>query len=141
MRYVLDASVALCWVIPRPLSPKALRLRDDYGNSLHELIAPSIFPAETASGLTKAERQKLIPVGDARALLAQILRSSPALHAYGRLLYRATDISSGTRSGLYDCLYVALAEREQCELVTADDKLLRNLQPQFPLIVSLASLP
>src|SRR5262249_11248578 len=107
----------------------------------HELIAPSIFPAEAASGLTKAERQKLIPVGDARALLAQILLSSPALHAYGRLLYRATDLSSGTRSGLYDCLYVALAEREHCELVTADDKLVRNLRPQFPLIVSLASLP
>ena len=83
MRYVLDASVALCWVIPRPLSPKALRLRDDYRNSLHELIAPSIFPGETASGLTKAERQKLVPVGDARPLLAQILRTLPALHDYG----------------------------------------------------------
>jgi predicted nucleic acid-binding protein len=141
MRYVLDASVALCWVIPRPLSPKALRLRDDYRSSLHELIAPSIFPAETASGLTKAERQQLIPAGDARPLLAQILRTLPALHAYGRLLYRATDISSGTRSGLYDCLYVSLAEREQCEPVTADDKLVRNLQRQFPFIVSLASLP
>jgi hypothetical protein len=82
MRYVLDASVALCWVIPRPLSPKALQLRDDYRKSLHELIAPSVFPAETASGLTKAERQKIIPVGDARPLLAEILRTLPALHAY-----------------------------------------------------------
>ena len=34
MRYVLDASVALCWVIPRPLSATALRLRDDYSKSL-----------------------------------------------------------------------------------------------------------
>jgi len=118
-----------------------LRLRDDYRKSLHELIAPSIFPAETASALTKAERQKLIPVADARPLLTEILRTLPALHAYERLLYRATDISSGTRSGLYDCLYVALAEREQCQLATADDKLVRNLQPQFPFIVSLASLP
>ncbi len=41
----------------------------------------------------------------------------------------------------YDCLYVAMAEREQCELVTADDKLVRNLQPQFPFIASLVSLP
>jgi len=131
MRYVLDASVALCWVIPRPLSPRALRLRDD----------PSIFPAEAASGLTKAERQKLIAIGDARSMLAKILRTLPVLHAYGRLLYRATEISSRTRSGLYDCLYVAMAEREQCELVTADDKLVRNLQAQFPFIVSLASLP
>jgi predicted nucleic acid-binding protein len=29
--------------------------------------------------------------------------------------------------GVYDCLYVALAEREKCDLVTADEKLVRNL--------------
>jgi predicted nucleic acid-binding protein len=45
------------------------------------------------------------------------------------------------RIGIYDCLYVALAEREGCELITADDKLIRNLQAQFPFIISLASLP
>jgi hypothetical protein len=37
-------------------------------------------------------------------------------------------------------LYVALAEREGIELVTADDKLIKNLQATFPFIVSLASL-
>ena len=66
MRYVLDASVALCWVIPRPLSPKALLLRDEYRQQIHELIAPSVYPHEFASALTKSERQKLVPVGDAR---------------------------------------------------------------------------
>jgi predicted nucleic acid-binding protein len=45
------------------------------------------------------------------------------------------------RIGVYDCLYVALAERECCELVTADDKLIKNLQARFPFIVPLASLP
>jgi predicted nucleic acid-binding protein len=39
------------------------------------------------------------------------------------------------------CLYVALAERERCELVTADDKLVRNLQPTFPFVRPLAALP
>src|SRR5260370_783903 len=61
MKYVLDASVALSWVMPRPLTSKALALRDDFRNHIHELIAPSTFGAEVASGLTKAERQKLIP--------------------------------------------------------------------------------
>ena len=41
----------------------------------------------------------------------------------------------------YDCLYVALAEREACELVTADQKSINNLAPHFPLIVPLAFLP
>jgi predicted nucleic acid-binding protein len=141
MTYVLDVSVALCWVIRRPLTLGALRLRDDYRQSIHQLIAPSIFSAEAASALTKSERQNLIPVGQARRLLADILGDAPLLRPYDPLLYRATDISSQTRSGVLDCLYVALAEREQCELVTADDKLLRNLQPHFPFVVSLGSLP
>ena len=62
MRYVLDASAALCWVFTRPNSRKALQLRTDFQNANHELIAPSVFSGEVASALTKAERQKLIPV-------------------------------------------------------------------------------
>jgi hypothetical protein len=57
MKYVLDVSTALCWVIFRPLTPKAVRLRDEYRLAIHDLIAPSLFTAEAASGLTKAERQ------------------------------------------------------------------------------------
>jgi hypothetical protein len=36
---------------------------------------------------------------------------------------------------------VTLAERERCELVTVDDKLVRNLQPQFPFLIHLSALP
>jgi predicted nucleic acid-binding protein len=141
MRYVLDASAALCWVLPRPNSGKALQLRADFQNAVHELIAPSVFSGEVASALTKAERQKLIPVGDARPLLGRVMRTPPVMRPYEPLLDRAVDISSKTRSGLYDCLYVALAEREGCELVTDDQKLIANLKPHFPFIVPLASLP
>ena len=42
---------------------------------------------------------------------------------------------------VYDCLYVALAEREGCQLITADDKLVRKMQPRFPFVVPLPSLP
>ena len=58
MKYVLDVSVAICWVIPRPLSPNAVKLRDDYARQIHELFAPAIFIDEAAGALTKAERSK-----------------------------------------------------------------------------------
>ena len=70
-----------------------------------------------------------------------IVADLPVLHPHGPLLKRAYDISSAWRVGIYDCLYVALAEGEKCDLVTADDKLVKNLQSAFPFIVSLASLP
>jgi predicted nucleic acid-binding protein len=50
-------------------------------------------------------------------------------------------ISSQARIGVYDCLYVALAQREGCEFLTADDRLIRVLQPSYPFIIALSSLP
>jgi predicted nucleic acid-binding protein len=120
---------------------KALRLRDEYQRQIHRLIAPAHFPLEVANGLTKAERQKIIPVGDATLLIRDILNTSPILYIVDTLFYRAVEISSQTRSAFYDCLYVALAERERCELVTADLQLVNNLQAHFPFVLSLASLP
>ena len=46
-------------------------------------------------------------------------------------------ISSQVRIGVYDCLYVALAERENCDLITADDKLIKALQGTFSFISAL----
>jgi predicted nucleic acid-binding protein len=141
VKYVLNASVAACWVLRNPLQAKALKLPAECQQNIHELIAPSHFPGEIASALTKAERQKLIPVGDAHLLIQDILNTPPVLYAIDALFYRAVEISSQTRSGFYDCLYVAPAEQENCELVTADDRLINALQSQFSFIISLASLP
>ena len=66
MKYVLDASVAIKWVIVEPDSNKATRLREDYRNAIHGLISPESFTIECAYSLTKKQRQRLLP--DAGAL-------------------------------------------------------------------------
>lgn len=141
MKYVLDVSVAICWVIPRPLSPKAGRLRAEFQRQIHELLAPIVFIDEVASALTKAERQKDIAVGQAIPLYAKVMNSHPILIVHAPLITRAIEISSRTGSAYYDCLYVALAESEGCQLVTADQRSINNLVPHFPFIVPLMTLP
>jgi predicted nucleic acid-binding protein len=141
MKYVLDSSVALKWVLPEPDSPKAIRLRDDFHNALHELVAPDIFPVEIGHALTRAERQLRIQPPNGWAGWQSIMSDCPALSPSLPLTPRAYVISSAMRIGIYDCHYVALAEREGCELVTADDKLVKNLQKQFSFILPLSSLP
>jgi predicted nucleic acid-binding protein len=141
VKRVIDSSVAFKWVVPETDSDKALLLRDYFRNSLVELIAPDIFPIEIGHALTRAERQGRIPVGSAIPLLRDILNTLPLLQPSLPELLRAMEISSQMRVGAYDCLYVALAESEKCDLITADDKLVKNLQPHFPFIVSLGSLP
>ena len=124
MRYVLDSNVALKWVLPELDSAKALQLRADAQAGIHELIAPDVFPVEVAHALTCAERKGILPIGDADIHLLNILSTAPQLFAYLPFLRRTTAISSSARVGVYDCLYVALAEREGCELITADDRLM-----------------
>ncbi len=82
MKYVLDASVALKWVLTEPDSPKAHSIRDDFRKQLHELLAPDFFPAEVAHALTRAERKGLIKPPQATRLLADILSTPMPLHAY-----------------------------------------------------------
>lgn len=91
--------------------------------------------------LTKAERQKRISANQGGILWADVMATCPQLAPYLPLIPRAYDIASQLRIGIYDCLYVALAEQEKCELMTADDKLLKNAQPQFPFVRHLSTLP
>ncbi len=142
MKYVIDCSTAFPAYVAEPLTPKATALRDEYLSAIHELLAPDFITTEMSNALIVAERRLRIAKGDATILFKAFLRQLPALHpAWPDLLPRAHAIAEATVASVYDCLYVALAERENCELVTADDKLVKNLQPLFPFIRSLASLP
>ncbi len=141
MKYVLDSCVGIKWAVVETDTAHARRLRADHVNSVHELIAPDIFPVEVGHALTRAERQGRISRFQAIVLWWDVMRTVPALEPYLPLMPRAIELSSQFRIGVYDCLYVALAEREGCELVTADDRLVKSLQPHFPFVIGLAAVP
>jgi predicted nucleic acid-binding protein len=138
MKYVLDASVAIKWILPETDSEKALLLQDDFVAGRHELIAPDTFVIEVAHSLTRSERRGLMKFKHAPEHVASILKSGPVLYSYLPLVSRAVELSCEARIGVYDCLYAALAERENCELITADERLATSLAG-FP-ILRLASL-
>lgn len=141
MKYVLDSSVAFKWEVAELDSDKAIRLRDEARRGLHELLAPDVFPIEVAHAMTRAERQGRVSPADGWRLWLGIMADSPTLQSYLSLIPRAYSISSAARIGVYDCLYVALAEREACELIAADNRLVTNLQAHFPFIIALSTLP
>jgi predicted nucleic acid-binding protein len=141
MRYVLDSGVAFKCLVPEAHTDKAIRLRDDYRAGVHELLAPDVFPVEVTHALTRAERQGRVTTVQGALLFRDMLTVLPVLHLSLSLLPRAYEISSQARQGVYDCLYIALAEREGCELITSDDKLVKKLKAQFPFLLPLDSLP
>jgi predicted nucleic acid-binding protein len=141
MIYTLDSSVGFKWAVAEADTARARGLRQEYVNGNCDLIAPDIFSVEIGHALTRAERQQRISQSEAGRLWRDVMNTSPRLEPYIPLMARAIDLSSQFRIGVYDCLYVALAEREGCELVTADDRLVKLLQPSFPFVVALTAVP
>lgn len=137
MKYILDASVGLKWVLPEKDSDKAILLQEQFSNGIHELLAPNTFPVEVAHALTRAERRGNLRPPEGMQRFNAISASLPQLHSYIPLLPRAMEISSNMRVGVYDCLYIALAEREACPLVTADERLVSNFSGQAVFLSSL----
>lgn len=140
MTYVLDSCVAIKWFLAEPDSAKAVRILDEFHRGIHELLAPDVFPIEVAHALSRAERRGLIQPPAGLQHLSDLLASLPRLQPSLILLPRAYEISSRARIGVYDGLYVALAEREGCALLTADDRLARALGPTHPFIVTLDAI-
>ncbi len=117
-------NVAVSWVLNEPQSPQALVVRQLLVSGKDQFIAPDIFPIEIAHALTRAERRGILLPPQGSLAFAAVLQVLPQLHDSRALVVRAFEISSSERVGVYDCLYLALAEREQVPLITADQRLL-----------------
>lgn len=132
MMSVLDSFVGMKLGIVEQDSDLAEALVSDYAAGTHELLAPDLYPAEIANGLLTAERRGLI--SDSPAKFADVMADAPVLHPFHPLVGRAFEIARAARIAFYDCVYVALAEQEGCDFVTADQRLINALQAQFPFI-------
>jgi predicted nucleic acid-binding protein len=73
MKYVLDSSVGLKTILPETDSPRAIALCHEFRQGGLELLAPDVFPVEAAHALAKAERKRLLIVGEASALFDDLI--------------------------------------------------------------------
>jgi predicted nucleic acid-binding protein len=121
---VIDASVAIKWVVDEPGSAAALNLRR------HRLWAPELLAAECANILWKKVRRNELDEREALLYARVLERARVELEPMGRLLERATQLAILSGHPAYDCIYLALAERLSCDVVTADRRLSRVSLPQ-----------
>ena len=142
MKYVLDSCVALKWVLSEPDADKAVKIRDGLRQGLHELIVPYIFPVEAAHNLSKSERRGIILAGEGAKKVADVFRFMPDLHPYLPLLPRAFAISiAAPHDGSMIACTSPWPSARAATLVTADMRLIANLQPIYSSIVPLSSWP
>ncbi len=114
MSIVIDASVALKWVLNEPGSEAAEALLDE------DLIAPSLWLIEAANVLWRLSRRGEISAEGAAARLEQLYNAPVATGALEDDLSAAADLANTLGHPVYDCLYLAMAIREKTYVVTAD---------------------
>lgn len=127
---VIDASIAVKWVVEEDGTPSALELRR--GN---RFIAPDLLTAECANILWKKNRRGEL-TSDEAAVAARLLEQSGIeLLPMRPLMARATELAIELDHPAYDCIYLALAMARGLRFVTADERLLRLVKGQtFPAL-------
>ncbi len=114
MSLVIDASVALKWVLDEPGAVEAEALLDEI------LIAPDLWIIEAANALWKRVGRGDIVAEEAAEQLQALLLAPVTTAEASQDLPAALSLALRLEHPVYDCLYLALAIREDTKVVTAD---------------------
>lgn len=116
---IVDASVAIKWVVEEEGSQAAVDLRSRFRFAAPELLIP-----ECANILWKKTRRGELTAEEA-VLAARLLEHAGiALHSMAGLLEPSVSLAIELAHPAYDCAYLAAAMRMGAVLVTADTRLL-----------------
>jgi predicted nucleic acid-binding protein len=121
-RLVIDASVAVKWVLPELDSDRAEALLD------HALAAPDVLFAECANVLWKKVRRGELSRDEADIAAQTLEQADLAVVSTRGYLAIATSVAVELDHPAYDAVYLAVAEASELRLVTADDELVRKVR-------------
>ncbi len=132
--YVIDASVAIKWVIDEPGSEQALKLRR------HAVAAPDLLISECANIVWKKVRLGELTGPEATMAIRLLVRADIELVPARQLASRAVEWAILLDHSAYDCMYLTLAEATTRPFVTADARLLRKLAAERTAARSVAAV-
>jgi predicted nucleic acid-binding protein len=121
---VVDASVTVKWFIPEIHSFEAQQLLAP-GNAL---FGPDVLWPEFGNVLWKKVRRNEIDPTTARDAVRELEEIPLAIESSIGLTVDALQIATETGRTVYNCLYLTLARRLDCLLVTADRRFYNAMQ-------------
>jgi predicted nucleic acid-binding protein len=120
---VVDASVAVKWFLDEPGDREARALVE----RSEALIAPELIVAEVLNAIWKRLLAGDADIRQGPRVAAVLPKVLAQIRSLGPLAARALEIAAELRHPAYDCFYLALAEEQRAQLVTADRRLLSRL--------------
>lgn len=121
---VVDSGIYLTIGLHEPFEANAQAVLDSLIAAKYQMAAPYLFRYELVSVTRKYVARGRITLNDAEEMLRGLLREPVEPFADEPLLRRAYEFATEyNRPTAYDSLYLALAERLDCEFWTADLRL------------------
>jgi predicted nucleic acid-binding protein len=120
---IIDASIAVMWVAPEAGSEAATDLLNR-----QDLAAPDLIAIEVGNAMRRKVIRKEITREQAREGLKLIEARVVLCRTDFRVLDRSLEMALAMGHPIYDCVYLALAERNQSVLVTGDLQLIGRVR-------------
>lgn len=123
--FVLDASVALRWILDDSVSPYADRVKQLLIKGGRAMV-PALWHLEMSNGLAVAERRSILSAAyidqallDIEQIVAQRVDTSSAFVS----IHQSLATARAFKLPAYDAVYLNLARHERLPLASLDDRL------------------
>lgn len=122
-RVVCDSNIFIAVALREPFSERAEALIELWHSTDVQVVVPYLFRYEVTSVVRKQIARGNLTLELGRVALSSLLNEPVQTIADDELLHRAFELATRlNRPAAYDSMYLALAERYQCEFWTADLK-------------------
>lgn len=132
---IVDASLAVKWLVREEHSDEARAISRSWASEGTRTAAPYLMPVEVANALHRLVVRGELAAVDAARLLENLLASGVELREPPSIHVRALEVASElAQDAVYDSHYLALAQKFDCDLWTADEKFFRVARQAAPNI-------
>jgi predicted nucleic acid-binding protein len=138
---IIDANVVIKWVLKEHDSSLAEALLVELNRKGIVMYAPALLTYEVTNILYQNVRKGTITLEEAKEAIKDVLSTGLKLEFTQGTTLNIRALELAQRFNLpatYDAHYLALAEREQCELWTADKRLWNSIRGKLPWVRWLA---
>jgi len=131
---VIDASVIVKWFIDEKDSDKAEIIKEQFINEEINLIIPSLLYYEVLNALKYSKLFKL----DELNLVGESIENYGfnAVVIKNEIREKMVEIAINNDISIYDASYIALAEKFNTQLITADEKISKKLPKSLKILIS-----
>jgi predicted nucleic acid-binding protein len=134
-RFAVDCSLVVKWKITaEDYAAQAEELLLDWQTRRVEVCAPILVQAEVMSAFLRAHRRGRVSRAEAEDAIRDLLALPFVLFDVAPILVRAFEIAQTHNQRSYDCIYIAVTERESMELWTGDQRLYNALHTHFAFV-------